>query len=204
MTAKPPHIQSPTSTLSHTSRTRWEEDIASLLGNAFKMVIRRKVDFSQSQVDKRKKKSQRGRSLWGDSPCPGALYRVVFWWACGVTIRREMRKRAGCWEVLELPLVVWAEQKKPVWTSSPHQCKLQAYPGTFALLFAPHCEFQKLPQDVWRFFQWVTNPPAQLVLVSLIGSEPLGTFSSTWTLERSGVTYALASHRQALSHLGWS
>lgn len=50
------------------------------------------------------------------------------------------------------------------------------------------------------FFSEYQNPPAQLVLVSLIGSEPVGTFSSTWTLERSGVTYALTSHGQALSH----
>lgn len=57
----------------------------------------------------------------------------------------------------ELPLVLWAEQKKPVWATSPHQCKLQVYPGTFALSLL-HTVFQNLPQDVWRFFSEEESP----------------------------------------------
>lgn len=75
------------------------------------MMIRRKVDFSQSQADKEKNSKEEGHCEL--TPCPGALYQCGFLMGLWCDYQKgdeEGGQVAG--KSWELPLVLWAEQRE--------------------------------------------------------------------------------------------
>lgn len=127
------------------------------------MIIRRKVDFSQSQVNKRKKNPKEEGHCEATVP---ALEPCTGWFSgrSGVIDYQKGDEEGGqvAGKFWELPSsLVGRAKRNQSEPALPTSVSCRSAHG-LALLFALHCEFQNLPQDIWRFFsvsnriQWLS------------------------------------------------